>query len=69
MPLFKVFVLVNLCELLYTVLLTLVKDMMNYRAVGIFEFAFFRSVINMVVSGILVKYKYNTTFFTSVPRS
>ena len=69
MPLFKVFLLVNLFQLLYTALLTLVKDMMTYRAVGVFEFAFFRSAINMISSAMLVKCKYNETFFTSVPRN
>ena len=44
------------------------KDMMTKRGVSVFEFAFFRSVTNLASSAFLVKYKYETTYFSSVPR-
>ena len=44
------------------------KDMMTKRGVSVFEFAFFRSVTNLASSAFFVKYKYETTYFSSVPR-
>ena len=69
MALIKVFMLMNVVQIFYTALLTLVKDMFSNRGVGIFEFAFFRSLICMIPSAVLVKVTYKESFFTSVPRN
>ena len=62
----QIFLLVNLFQIFYTTLLSLVKDMTTQRNVGIFEFAFFRSLINMMMSAQIVR-QYNLSFYDCVP--
>ena len=62
----KVFLIVNLFQLTYVILLSLIKDMFT-RGLGVFEFAFWRSLFNMTASGILVKGVYKETFFKGIP--
>ena len=64
----QIFLLVNIFQICYTILLSLVKDMTTKRNVGIFEFAFFRSLINMVMSAQVVR-QYNVSFYDSVPHN
>lgn len=66
LPMLKVFLLVNLFQVFYTILLSLVKDMTTKRNVGVFEFAFFRSLINMFMSAQIVR-QYNLSFYDCVP--
>ena len=50
----------------YTILVSLVKDMTTKRNVSVFEFAFFRSIINMIMSAQVVR-QYDISFYDSVP--
>ena len=63
----KVFIIVNLFQLSYVVLLSLIKDMFT-RGLGILEYAFWRSLFNMTASSILVKCVYKETFFAGIPK-
>ena len=62
----QIFLLVNIFQISYTILLSLVKDMTTKRNVGVFEFAFFRSLVNMFMSAQVVR-QYNVSFYESVP--
>ena len=55
MSLKKVFTIVNVCSLLFTLLQIFTKDLLINRGVTVFEFVFFRSVFNMISSAMLVK--------------
>ena len=68
LPLLKIFLLVNLFQICYTILLSLVKDMTVKRNVGVFEFAFFRSLINMFMSYQVVRH-FNISLYDGVPEN
>ena len=63
----KIFLIVNLFQISYTILLSLVKDMTTQRNVGVFEFAFFRSLINMFLSYQVVRYA-DVSLYDGVPK-
>ena len=67
MSLLFLFMVVNAAQLCHTVVISLSKDMLKFRGVTIFEFAFFRSIINLASASFVVKYREKTTFFDSVP--
>ena len=64
----KIFLIVNLFQISYTILLSLVKDMTTKRNVGVFEFAFFRSLINMFMSYQVVRH-FNVSLYDGVPEN
>ena len=64
----KIFILVNIFQVSYTILVSLVKDMTTNRNVSVFEFAFFRSVINMIMSALVIR-RSGVAFYESVPMS
>ena len=51
----KIFLLVNLGEIFYTVLQVMTKDVLTNKAVPAFEFSFLRSLFNLISSMMLVK--------------
>ena len=57
----------NAAQLCHTVVISLSKDMLKFKGVTIFEFAFFRSIINLAAASFVVKFREKTTFFDSVP--
>lgn len=63
----KIVVLVNLACICYTSLQTLTKDMLTYRDVRIYEFAFFRSLFNLGASALIIKYE-RKNFFADISR-
>ena len=67
MALMTVFLIVNMFQIAYAVLLSMIKDMFT-RGLGILEFAFWRSLFNMTASAIVVKCVYKETFFSGVPK-
>ena len=67
MSLFVLFMVINAAQICYTVVITLSKDMIKFRGVTLFEFAFFRSIINLISAAFVVKFRAKTTFFESVP--
>ena len=58
---------INAAQICYTVVIALSKDMLKFRGVTLFEFAFFRSIINLISAAYVVKLRHKTTFFESVP--
>ena len=68
MSLKKVFTIVNVCSLLFTLLQIFTKDLLINRGVTVFEFVFFRSVFNMISSAMLVKLTFKEQF-NNVPRN
>ena len=54
-PMGKIFLLVNLGEIFYTVLQVMTKDVLTNKAVPAFEFSFLRSLFNLISSMMLVK--------------
>ena len=67
MSLFVLFMVINAAQICYTAVISLSKDMMKYRGVTLFEFAFFRSIINLASAAFVVKFKTKIGFFDSVP--
>ena len=63
----KIVLLVNIAEICYTLLQTLSKDMLTYRDVHIYEFAFFRSLFNLGASALIVKSE-RKNFFADIPK-
>ena len=55
MPFMKLFIVVNLAKITSTGLLGMTKDMLSNRDVAVFEFAFFRSISNLIISAIIIK--------------
>ena len=51
----KIFLLVNLGEIFYTVLQVMTKDVLTNKEVPAFEFSFLRSLFNLICSMMLVK--------------
>ena len=68
MPFMKLFFVVNLAKITSAGLLGLTKDMLSNRDVAVFEFAFFRSISNMIISAILIKYRLNKPLWGGFPR-
>ena len=63
----KLFLMVNLGEIFYTVLQILTKDLLTNRHVPPFEFSFLRSLFNLCGSSINVKMR-GQRYFADIPR-
>ena len=54
-PMKTIFLMVNAAQLCYTILQAITKDLLTNRNVNTFEFAFLRSLFNLISSMFLVK--------------
>ena len=58
---------VKTAQIYYRVIIVLAKDMLKLKGVTLFEFAFFRSIINLISAAQMVKLRHKTAFFESMP--